>query len=40
MLSGKLATAGYLSPRLLTLIRPLLERLGAKKKAQFIAAKA
>jgi len=40
MLSGKLATAGYLSPRLLTLVRPLLERMGAKKKAQFIAAKA
>lgn len=40
MLSGKLATAGYLSPRLLTLIRPLLERVGAKKKAQFMAAKA
>ena len=40
MLSGKLATAGYLSPRLLTLVRPLLERFGAKKKAQFIAARA
>jgi short-subunit dehydrogenase len=40
MLSGKLATAGYLSPRLLTLVRPLLEKMGAKKKARFIAAKA
>jgi short-subunit dehydrogenase len=40
VLSGKLATAGYLSPRLYTLVRPLLERMGAKKKAQFIAAKA
>jgi short-subunit dehydrogenase len=40
MLSGKLATAGYLSPKLLTFVRPLLERVGAKKKAQFIAAKA
>jgi short-subunit dehydrogenase len=36
-LSGKLATAGYLSPGLYMLLRPLLERVGARKKAQFAA---
>lgn len=37
--SGKLATLGYLSPRLRGLLRPLLERRGAKAKAAFIRRK-
>lgn len=36
-LSGKLATLSYLSPRLFRMIRPAFERLGARKKAAFIA---
>jgi short-subunit dehydrogenase len=35
VLSGKLATAGYLSPRTYALLRPLLERVGARKKARY-----
>jgi len=38
-LSGKLATAGYLSPRLAQALRPALERVGARNKARFIAAR-
>ncbi len=34
--SGKLATLGYLSPRIRALLRPLLERRGARNKAAFI----
>ena len=34
--SGKLATLGYLSPRLRTWLRPALERRGAKNKAAFM----
>jgi short-subunit dehydrogenase len=34
--SGKLATLGYLSPRLFGILRPAFERLGAKKKAHFL----
>jgi short-subunit dehydrogenase len=37
-LSGKLATAGYLSPWLYTTLRPLLERIGKRQKARFVAA--
>ncbi len=37
--SGKLATLGYLSPALLRLLRPVLERIGAKNKAAFAARK-
>jgi short-subunit dehydrogenase len=36
-LSGKLATLSYLSPRLFALLRPAFARLGARKKATFIA---
>jgi short-subunit dehydrogenase len=39
-LSGKLATLGYLSPRMYTAIRPLLERRGARAKRAFRAKKA
>jgi short-subunit dehydrogenase len=35
-LSGKLATLGYLSPRLFNALRPAFERAGAKKKARFL----
>jgi short-subunit dehydrogenase len=35
--SGKLATLGYLSPRFLRLLRPAMERLGARKKAAYAA---
>ena len=38
-ISGKLATLGYLSPRLLQWLRPMMERLGAKKKAAYAATK-
>jgi short-subunit dehydrogenase len=37
--SGKLSTLGYLSPGLARLLRPLLERRGAKAKKKFIARK-
>ncbi len=37
--SGKLATLGYISPLLLRALRPLMERIGAKKKAAFAARK-
>lgn len=36
-LSGKLATLGYLSPRFLAILRPAMERMGAKKKAAYAA---
>jgi hypothetical protein len=39
-LSGKLATAAYLSPWLYSALRPLLERIGARQKARFVAAHA
>jgi short-subunit dehydrogenase len=35
VLSGKMATVGYLAPRVLTTLRPLLEKIGARKKAAF-----
>lgn len=35
--SGKLATLGYLSPRLFTALRPLLSKRGAKAKAAYVA---
>ena len=35
--SGKLATLGYLSPRLFTALRPVLSKRGAKAKAAYIA---
>ncbi len=38
-LSGKLATLGYLSPKIFTTLRPAFERLGARNKAKFIAKK-
>jgi short-subunit dehydrogenase len=38
-LSGKLATLAYLAPRLFTLARPLLERLGARNKRRFTERK-
>jgi short-subunit dehydrogenase len=38
-LSGKLCTLGYLSPRLLSMLRPGMERRGAKNKATYIARK-
>ena len=37
MVSGKLATLGYLSPRVFAGLRPLLERVGARNKARFVA---
>ena len=37
--SGKLCTMGYLSPRLINLLRPGMERRGAKAKAKYIARK-
>ncbi len=37
--SGKLATLAYLSPRLMRLLRPLLERKGGKSKAAYAARK-
>jgi short-subunit dehydrogenase len=36
VLSGKLATLGYLLPPVFKTLRPLFERLGARKKARFI----
>jgi short-subunit dehydrogenase len=36
-LSGKLATLGYLSPRFLDAVRPLLEWRGARNKKRFVA---
>jgi short-subunit dehydrogenase len=38
-LSGKLCTLGYLSPKLLSVLRPGMERRGAAKKAKYIAGK-
>ncbi len=35
--SGTLATLSYLSPRLFRALRPAFERLGARKKAAFMA---
>jgi short-subunit dehydrogenase len=35
-LSGKLATLGYLSPRVFASLRPLLERQGARNKARYL----
>ena len=37
--SGKLATLGYLSPRILKILRPILEKKGARKKAEYAAGK-
>ena len=39
VLSGRLATLGYLSPKLFTALRPVFERRGAAAKAKFIAGK-
>jgi short-subunit dehydrogenase len=39
-ISGKLATLGYLSPRVFGALRPLLERMGARRKAHFTARNA
>jgi hypothetical protein len=39
-LSGKLCTLGYLSPALFRVLRPTLERLGARKKAAAVARRA
>jgi len=36
-LSGKLATLGYLSPRMFAALRPMLAKRGAKNKAAYIA---
>jgi short-subunit dehydrogenase len=36
VLSGKLATLGYLSPRVFASLRPLLERQGARNKARYL----
>jgi hypothetical protein len=38
-LSGKLATLGYLSPRLFAALRPALAKRGAKNKARFMATR-
>jgi hypothetical protein len=37
VLSGKLATLGYLAPRLLAAFRPALAKRGAKNKALLVA---
>jgi len=37
MLSGKLATLGYLSPAFLAALRPLLERRGARNKQRYLS---
>jgi short-subunit dehydrogenase len=39
-LSGKLATLGYLFPKLARVIRPMLERRGARNKEAYAARKA
>lgn len=39
LLSGKLATLGYLSPRFFATVQPLLERVGARNKRRFIERK-
>ncbi|APR77919.1 short-chain dehydrogenase/reductase SDR [Minicystis rosea] len=39
VLSGKLATLGYLSPQLFTRLRPILEKVGARNKQRFIERK-
>lgn len=36
-LSGKLATLGYLSPGFLSVLRPVMEKVGRRKKAAYIA---
>jgi short-subunit dehydrogenase len=38
-ISGKLCTLGYVSPRLIGLLRPGMERRGARNKAKYIARK-
>ncbi len=38
-LSGRLATLGYLSPKLFTALRPVFEKRGAAAKAKFFASK-
>ena len=38
-LSGKLATLGYLSPRMFAWLRPIMEKRGARNKVRFLAAK-
>jgi hypothetical protein len=38
-LSGRLATLGYLSPRIFGALRPILERVGARKKRAHVARK-
>jgi len=38
-MGGKLCTLGYLSPKLLSLLRPGMERRGARNKARYIARK-
>jgi short-subunit dehydrogenase len=37
--SGKLATLGYVSPSVLRALRPIMERVGAKKKARYAEQK-
>lgn len=39
MLSGKLATLGYLSPRMYRFLRPHMEKRGARNKRKYIAAR-
>jgi hypothetical protein len=39
VVSGKLATLGYLAPRLFGVLRPVFEKRGAKNKARYIASK-
>jgi short-subunit dehydrogenase len=39
VVSGKLATLAYLSPRLFAALRPLFEKRGARNKARYIASK-
>jgi short-subunit dehydrogenase len=38
-LSGKLATLGYLSPKMFAWLRPIMEKRGAKAKVRFLARK-
>lgn len=37
--SGKLATLGYLSPRLFAALRPVMDKRGARAKARYVAAR-
>jgi short-subunit dehydrogenase len=39
VVSGKLATLAYLSPRLFAALRPVFEKRGARNKARYVAAK-